>query len=68
VARGENEDAPKAAAVEDWGDWASNSRRKLILGLAATPDQRLRWLEDALELAAASGALARRRRIRDGQR
>jgi hypothetical protein len=42
-------------------DWDSNRRRKLTRGLEATPAQRLAWLEAAIRLAYASGALPRQR-------
>lgn len=48
----------------DWGDWASARRRKLTLGLRVSPAERLHWLEQALRMAAQSGALARLRRRR----
>src|SRR5580704_11309839 len=41
--------------------WDGKHRRKLDLGLAATPAQRLDWLEEMMMLAHASGALPRRR-------
>ncbi len=49
--------------------FAAARRRKFLLGLRATPAERLRWLEDSLRVAQASGALQRRRaadRKRDG--
>lgn len=49
--------------------FASARRRKFLLGLRATPIERLRWLEDSLRVALASGALQSRRaadRKRDG--
>jgi hypothetical protein len=45
----------------DWGSWDENRRRKLTRGLDATPAQRLAWLEAAIRLAFASGALPNRR-------
>lgn len=55
----------------DWqADWQSTRRRKLLLGLGVTPAERLRWLEQGLRIAHASGALERRRardRLRDGR-
>lgn len=39
----------------DWGDQEENTFES---SLAATPLQRLEWLEDALELAQASGAIS----------
>jgi hypothetical protein len=51
--------------VTDWrgDDWESARRRKFTLGLAASPSQRLAWLEEAIRLAWASGALPRPREI-----
>jgi len=42
-------------------DWDAQRRRKFTIGLAATPAQRLDWLEEMIELAHATGALPRRR-------
>jgi hypothetical protein len=49
-------------ASADWkgDDWESARRRKLTLGLRATPSERLAWLEEVIRLAWASGALPRR--------
>ena len=44
-----------------WGGWDEARKRKFTLGLAATPAERLAWLEQAIELAFASGALPRTR-------
>jgi hypothetical protein len=45
---------------EPWrGDWSSARERKLTLGLAASPAQRLAWLEDAILFAQRAGALPR---------
>lgn len=44
---------------DDWGSWAEDHAHKLTLGVDATPDERLAWLEAMLELALASGALPR---------
>lgn len=41
------------------GSYAAARRRKLVAGLAATPAQRLAWLEEVMRLAFASGALPR---------
>jgi hypothetical protein len=51
-------------AAADWrgDDWESARRRKFTLGLAASPSQRLAWLEEAIRLAWAVGALPRPRR------
>lgn len=49
-------------AHEDWAcNWDAQERRKYTIGLDATPEQRLEWLEEMIELAYASGALPRRR-------
>lgn len=40
--------------------WEGNARWQLARTLAATPLQRLEWLEEALELAWAAGAIERR--------
>lgn len=42
--------------------WQAARRARLEASAAATVEQRLAWLEAALEVAAASGALERRRR------
>lgn len=43
---------------EDWrGDFQSARERMLDASLAATPAQRLKWLEEALAFAARVGAL-----------
>ena len=41
--------------------WEAVRQAQLETALAATPEQRLAWLEDAMRLAQASGALAQRR-------
>ncbi|MBI4261077.1 MAG: hypothetical protein HY658_10980 [Actinobacteria bacterium] len=47
--------------------WAQNRREKLTLGLAVSPAERLRWLEEMIELAHRTGALPRKepRRLGD---
>ena len=40
-------------------DWESSRWAQLDAQMAATPAQRLAWLEDALRLALAAGALPR---------
>jgi hypothetical protein len=47
----------------DWqaDDWESARKRTLTLALSATPAQRLAWLEEAIRIAAASGALPKPR-------
>ena len=42
-------------------DWNVDDQSLLAATLAATPAQRLAWLEEALQLAYASGALKPRR-------
>jgi hypothetical protein len=45
---------------EDWeADWESHERWQMVAGLAATPAQRLEWLEEMRALALQSGALPR---------
>ncbi len=45
---------------EDWeADWESHQRWQLVSGLAATPAQRLAWLEEARAFAHRCGALPR---------
>lgn len=49
--------------TERWDvTWADLERAQLDTMLAATPAQRLAWLEEAMRLAHASGALAAARR------
>lgn len=43
--------------IEWSAGWESQERATLQASLAATPAQRLEWLEEALEIALASGAL-----------
>jgi hypothetical protein len=46
---------------DDWEvDWDDQERWRMIAGLAATPAQRLAWLEQMRALALRSGALQRR--------
>jgi hypothetical protein len=49
--------------TNDWkaDDWESSRRRALTIALAATPAQRLAWLEEAIRIAYASGALPKPR-------
>ena len=45
-------------AEDEWdASWAGTKRAQLKAALAATPDQRLAWLEEAMRLAHAAGAL-----------
>jgi hypothetical protein len=47
--------------------WESHRRRQLTFALAATPAERLRWLEEMIALAHRTGALPRRRDDADPQ-
>ena len=52
-----------AARTRQWvGTWADVEQAQLESMLAATPAQRLAWLEEAMRLAYASGALRADRR------
>ena len=43
-------------AQDEWrGDWETAEEQSLRAGLAATPEQRLEWLQAALEFAYAVG-------------
>lgn len=54
--------SPMATGAEDWAaGWESHRRRQLTFALAATPADRLRWLEEMIALAHRSGALPRPR-------
>ena len=44
-------------------DWNANDQSQLSATLVATPTQRLAWLEEALSVAYASGALKPRQLI-----
>jgi hypothetical protein len=44
-----------------WGTWEAKRRLQFVLALDATPEQRLAWLEEMIQIAHASGALPRRR-------
>ena len=47
--------------VDDWGvSWEAHRRAQLTMSLAATPAQRLAWLEEVLVLAYRTGALPKR--------
>ena len=39
--------------------WETHRRDQLVMGTAATPLQRLRWLEEAIAFAFRAGALPR---------
>ena len=48
------------ATDDDWeADWDSHARKQLTARLAATPAQRLAWLEEMRGLAYRQGALPR---------
>lgn len=51
-----------APSGDPWASstWEGNARWQLARTLAASPLQRLEWLEEALELAWAAGAIERR--------
>lgn len=51
------------ATESDWQgeSWEDARRRSLVRGLSATPRQRLAWLEGAIRLAWATGALPKER-------
>ena len=52
---------------DDWqADWETSRRAQLHSQMSATPAQRLAWLEDALRLAVAAGALPRISAPEDG--
>jgi len=48
-------------------DWNADDQSLLAATLSATPAQRLAWLEEALHLAYASGALKRRMPAQGGE-
>ncbi|MFP4615916.1 MAG: hypothetical protein ACLFRB_08560 [Thiohalorhabdus sp.] len=52
--RGSHTGGPGPAS---WGGWADAERLRREAFLLRTPAQRLQWLQDALELAYAAGAL-----------
>lgn len=53
-------DERDAHPSEDWkADWESHRREQLVLGLRATPAQRLAWLEEMIAFAHRAGALPR---------
>lgn len=46
---------------EDWdGGWEAHRRAQRRAWLALTPDQRLKWLDEAIDFALEVGALPRR--------
>ena len=51
-------DDERERALDEWDEsWEGHHRRQLTYALAATPAQRLAWLEQAIELAYRAGAL-----------
>ncbi len=52
-----------ASGEEQTEHWDASDQSLLSATLAATPTQRIAWLEEALQLAYASGALKRRQFI-----
>ena len=46
---------------EDWGSWESTKERSYVRGLEVTPDERLAWVEEMLEIALAAGAIPKPR-------
>lgn len=55
--------------TDDWEcDWEGHRRWQLTAALAATPAQRLAWLEEMIELAHRCGALRDADTQRDGSR
>ncbi len=50
--------------VAQLADWNADAQNLLSATLSATPAQRLAWLEEALRLAYASGALKPKRLIK----
>ena len=57
----ERRDSPERAGHDWQAGWESARRRGLTLALAASPAERLRWLEEMIALAHHSGALPRKR-------
>jgi hypothetical protein len=54
---------PSSSELTGGVDWSADSQNLLDATLAATPTQRIAWLEEALQLAYATGALKPRRFI-----
>jgi hypothetical protein len=51
----------RAGSADRWdATWAGARKQLLESTLAATPEQRLAWLEEILELAYRAGALGKR--------
>jgi hypothetical protein len=55
----------KSGAAEGIGSWAEASRFAERQARRASPERRYAWLVEMLEIAEASGALARARATRD---
>jgi hypothetical protein len=51
---------PAPEGLDEALSFAAARTRALVLALDATPAQRLAWLEEAIEIAYASGALPKR--------
>lgn len=50
------------AARDEWGaGWEARRREQMVIGLDATPAERLAWLEEMIALAWRTGALPRPR-------
>jgi hypothetical protein len=53
-------DEPEAAGQDDWPvTWAAQREDQLARALAASPAERLAWLEEMIRLAFQTGALPR---------
>jgi hypothetical protein len=53
-----SEGEPDRAPADDWrAGWDAHRRQQLTMGLAATPAQRLQWLEEMIAFAYRAGAL-----------
>ena len=64
---GEKTDDAAAARSQRWDvTWADVEQAQLETMLSATPAQRLAWLEEAMRLACASGALGTNREWNSG--
>ena len=66
MSRAKTEDAPVGGAQRWDVTWTDVEQAQLETALAATPAQRLAWLEEAMRLAYASGALGTDRGQNDG--
>jgi len=55
------DDERQTKLVDDWQeDWEGHRRHQLTMALAATPAERLAWLEEMIVLAWRTGALPKR--------